>query len=537
MANSKYEYVKSFEVEDEVMVPNIIVVRVDGRDFGRFSEAHEFDKPYDAKALHLMNACSTTILEEFPDIAFAYGFSDEFSFVFKKETKFYQRRASKIYSLIVSFFTSVFVTKWKDFFPQLELRIPPSFKSCVIRCASMEVLQAYLTWRQNECHIKNLYATCFWELVKCGKPEIEAKLILKGTQKQEKNELLFQQFGINYKKDVQEIFRQGSCALRKEIEDIVKYQEDGTPVRRRRKKVIIVHSENITARSFWNDQQSLSKDVGSFGECIENIKPEYIKSFQFESRLMPSTWIVIRIDGCHFHRFCDAHGFDKPNDVQALNLMNSCAVSVVEEFKDIVFAYGVSDEYSFVLKKDSLLYERHASEIVSAIVSLFSCIYMMKWKEFFPQKDLKYPPYFDGRSVCYPSSKILRDYLTWRQVDCHINNQYNTCFWMLVKSGKSKTESQNCLKGTQTREKNEMLSQFGIDYHNLPAIFRQGSSVFWDKEETKSDYSTEGAIEKCRKKVVVEHCNIIDTSFWKAHPTILEEDTHCVQALRTSTCS
>ncbi|XP_019194760.1 PREDICTED: tRNA(His) guanylyltransferase 2-like [Ipomoea nil] len=27
----------------------------------RFSEAHEFDKPYDAKALHLMNACSLVL--------------------------------------------------------------------------------------------------------------------------------------------------------------------------------------------------------------------------------------------------------------------------------------------------------------------------------------------------------------------------------------------------------------------------------------------------------------------------------------------
>ena len=35
MANSKYEYVKSFEVEDEVMLPNLIVVRIDGRDFRR----------------------------------------------------------------------------------------------------------------------------------------------------------------------------------------------------------------------------------------------------------------------------------------------------------------------------------------------------------------------------------------------------------------------------------------------------------------------------------------------------------------------
>ena len=91
----------------------------------------------------------------------------------------------------------------------------------------------------------------------------------------------------------------------------------------------------------------------------------------------------------------------------------------------------------------------------------------------------------------------------------HINNQYNTCFWMLVKSGKTKTQSQDYLKvtflwwknnfifswlengsyhlalcewllqGTQAREKNELLSnQFGIEYNSLPLIFRMGSSVF-----------------------------------------------------------
>lgn len=35
MANSKYEYVKLFEVEDEVMLPNLIVVRLDCRDLER----------------------------------------------------------------------------------------------------------------------------------------------------------------------------------------------------------------------------------------------------------------------------------------------------------------------------------------------------------------------------------------------------------------------------------------------------------------------------------------------------------------------
>ncbi|KAG6403083.1 hypothetical protein SASPL_135300 [Salvia splendens] len=43
--------------------------------------------------------------------------------------------------------------------------------------------------------------------------------------------------------------------------------------------------------------------------------------------------------------FSDDHEFEKPNDARALNLMNACTVAVQEEFRDVVFAYGVSDEY------------------------------------------------------------------------------------------------------------------------------------------------------------------------------------------------
>lgn len=92
----------------------------------RFSQVHEFEKPNDETALNLMNSCSAAVLEEFPDIIFAYGYSDEYrfqmltlfclrfytftltclyrhkflivlhvfcSFVFKKTSRFYQRRA------------------------------------------------------------------------------------------------------------------------------------------------------------------------------------------------------------------------------------------------------------------------------------------------------------------------------------------------------------------------------------------------------------------------------------------------------------
>ncbi|KAG6397436.1 hypothetical protein SASPL_143603 [Salvia splendens] len=527
MANSKYEYVKSFEVDDEIMLPNTIIVRVHARDFCRFSEVHEFEKPNDKKALELMNECANAVLEQFPDVIFSYGFSDEYSFIFKKETKFYQRRGSKILSLIVSFFSSTYVTKWRAIFPQKDLKCAPSFRARVIFCASMEVLQAYLLWRQYECHTNNQYNTCLWQLIKSGKSKEEAQATLRGSLKQDKNELLYQCFNINYKKDIPEMFRQGTCTLKTEVEDIVKYKDDGFPVKRTRRKVLRVHSENIASKRFWKEKSCLSKEeLDQFCDNLNKTRPEYVKSFQYESRLMLSTWIVVRIDGCHFHRFSDIHEFEKPNDAQALNLMNACAVAVLEEFRDVVFAYGVSDEYSFVLKKDSQLYQRCASEIVSSVVSFFSSTYTMRWNEFFPQKEMKHLPYFDGRAVCYPSSEIIKDYLAWRQVDCHINNHYNTCFWLLVKSGKSKSDAQSDLKGTQTPEKNEILDRLtGIlnYYSTLPPMFCLGSSVFWDKETKMVDNEEGGATGKSRRILVVGHCNIIETGFWEAHPQILDE--------------
>ena len=39
------------------------------------------------------------------------------------------------------------------------------------------------------------------------------------------------------------------------------------------------------------------------------------------------------------------HKFEKPNDKAALDLMNKCAQSIMDEFHDIILAYGQSDEY------------------------------------------------------------------------------------------------------------------------------------------------------------------------------------------------
>lgn len=196
--------------------------------------------------------------------------------------------------------------------------------------------------------------------------------------------------------------------------------------------------------------------------------------------------------------------------------MNSCGAAVLDEFKDIIFAYGASDEFSFVLRKDSKLYDRHRSGVVSAIVSFFTSMYIMKWKEFFQQKELQYQPSFDGRAVCYPSLGILRDYLSWRQVDCYINYQYNTCFQLLVDSRLKGCHAHNILEHMPSQKKNDMLKN--IDSDKSLEIFRRGSCIFWDKVKTLS------CGDDSPWKIVIEHCDIIDEAFWKAHPWILCEE-------------
>ncbi|XWS12836.1 hypothetical protein CRYUN_Cryun37aG0124500 [Craigia yunnanensis] len=308
------------------MPPNLIVIRIDGRDFRRFSEVNEFEKLNDEKALNLMNQCAMAVLEEYPDIAFSYGYSDEYSFVLKKTSKFYQRRSR--FSFV-------------------------------------------------------LHIECFL---------LELDRMLKN--KTEMN------FSIN------------SLVLT---------------------TMIVLH-------------------------C-------FVRELVF-SRM----------------RFSDIHEFNKPNDKQALDLMNLCSVAVLKEFQDIIFSYGVSDEYSFVLKKASQLSQRRASEIVSVILSFFSSTYVMKWKDVFLKKELKYPPSFDGRAATLIISTI-------------------PVSGVFLSLEKSKSQAQSYLKGTQAPEKNELLfKEFGIDYNTLPLMFRQGSSIFRVKTEKISILENGASVGKTRTK-------------------------------------
>lgn len=273
---------------------------------------------------------------------------------------------------------------------------------------------------------------------------------------------------------------------------------------------------------------------------------EYVRNFELSDILPPSNWIVVRIDGRGFSKFSKKHAFEKPNDKRALNLMNAAATEVLRSIVDVVLAYGQSDEYSFVLQESTTLFERRSAKLATTIATAFTAEYCMQWSTFFPHTALTRPyPTFDGRCICYPKRKILRDYLNWRQADCHINNLYNTTFWNLVLKGEmSAFDAEQALQGSVSSTKNEILfSKFGINYNNEPEIYRKGTVLYRSNDqagsageadttrETKSsgkvaDPASKTQIDRQRKSklkatIAMEHCDLISDTFWLAHSYIL----------------
>ncbi|RKP03755.1 hypothetical protein CXG81DRAFT_29176 [Caulochytrium protostelioides] len=253
----------------------------------------------------------------------------------------------------------------------------------------------------------------------------------------------------------------------------------------------------------------------------------YVKSFERDDRLLPNTWLVVRLDGQAFHQFSKAHQFAKPNDAAALDLMNACARSILQSYQDIVLAYGESDEMSFLLPPHAQIFRRREAKLVSTIASQFAAQYTFLWPQYMPNTTLQSPPVFDARAVVYPTVQNVRDYFAWRQADCHINNLYNTTFWTMVLDPKhperTTREVEAILKDTNAAGKNEILfTQYDINYAHLPAMFRKGSTLFRTKTAvTETSRTTGEPVVRQRDVIQTTYDDLIGDAFWDAHPAIL----------------
>ncbi|HEX8536626.1 MAG TPA: tRNA(His) guanylyltransferase Thg1 family protein [Cystobacter sp.] len=162
------------------------VLRVDGRGFSRFTEAH-YDKPFDVRMHEQMVRTASALMEELQGL-YAYTESDEISILFRPEWSLYDREVEKLVSLSAGLASATFTHA---------AGVPAVFDSRVWLGVNEDAVLDYFRWRQSDATRCALHGWCYWTLRKEGQSAAQASRALHGQSVGFKNELLFQR-GINF---------------------------------------------------------------------------------------------------------------------------------------------------------------------------------------------------------------------------------------------------------------------------------------------------------------------------------------------------
>jgi len=175
-------------------------------------------------------------------------------------------------------------------------------------------------------------------------------------------------------------------------------------------------------------------------------------------------YFVIRIDGRGFHHFTSA--LERPYCRPLADALDQTALYLCKEMIGCRFAYGQSDEYSFLLtdfeKEDApLWFDGNVQKIVSVSASLFTAAF----NKAFPSQKIAA---FDSRVMVIAQRAEVENYFLWRQLDACANSLN-----MLASAHYPHAE----LVNKSTAEKHEMLHAKGVNWAKHPADFKRGRVV------------------------------------------------------------
>ena len=175
-------------------------------------------------------------------------------------------------------------------------------------------------------------------------------------------------------------------------------------------------------------------------------------------------YTIIRIDGRGFHTF--TKNLERPYSRELADALDQAALSLCQEMIGCRFAYGQSDEYSFLLtdfEKENapLWFDGNVQKIVSVSASLFTGYFN---QAFASQK----PAAFDARVLVISRREEAAKYFLWRQLDASANSLN-----MLASAHYPHAE----LTGKSNTEKHELLFAKNVNWAKQPADFKRGRVV------------------------------------------------------------
>jgi tRNA(His) guanylyltransferase len=176
------------------------------------------------------------------------------------------------------------------------------------------------------------------------------------------------------------------------------------------------------------------------------------------------TYVVLRIDGRAFHSF--TRELERPYCRPLADALDQAALVLCQEMIGCRFAYGQSDEYSFLLtdfdSEDAhLWFDGNVQKIVSVAASVFTGAFNRCFES--PRIAS-----VDARVMVIPQRSEVEKYFLWRQLDASANSLN-----MLASAHYGHAE----LLHKSTAEKHEMLHAKGVNWAKEPADFKRGRVV------------------------------------------------------------
>lgn len=177
---------------DQMLLPELyLVARLDGNRFTRLTkEICSFEAPFDTLFRDMMIETVKSLMTYGFRVIYGFTESDEISLLFHPDEDTFGRKVRKYNSLLAGVASAAF---------SMQLGQQAVFDCRMVPLPTVERVQDYFLWRQEDAHRNSLNAHCYWMLRKQGKSVAAATKLLEGQSVAFKNELLFQN-GVNFDK-------------------------------------------------------------------------------------------------------------------------------------------------------------------------------------------------------------------------------------------------------------------------------------------------------------------------------------------------
>lgn len=178
-------------IDQSVLSDMFLVARLDGRSFSRLTkEICSFEAPFDERFRDMMVNTVKALMDCGFRVVYGFTESDEISLLFHKEENTFGRKVRKFNSILAGIASATF---------SMQLGQVAALDCRIVPLPSIERVQDYFLWRQEDAHRNALSAHCYWMLRKEGMDADRATAELEGKSVSYKNELLFSR-GINFDK-------------------------------------------------------------------------------------------------------------------------------------------------------------------------------------------------------------------------------------------------------------------------------------------------------------------------------------------------